>query len=88
MVGKKGLFEHIQCTASGLKRQFDKWHLFCAPTCVGFLSQERMGGHGGRVGGCVGRGEAKDLFCRGRNSHHAMYGSPRTLPYQKVLRSY
>ena len=32
MVGKKGLFELKKCTVSGLKRQFDKWHLFRAPT--------------------------------------------------------
>ena len=32
MVGKKGLFELKKCTVSGLKRQFDKWHLFSAPT--------------------------------------------------------
>ena len=32
MVGKKGLFELKNCTVSGLKRQFDKWHLFRAPT--------------------------------------------------------
>ena len=29
---KKGLFELKKCTASRLKRQFDKWHLFRAPT--------------------------------------------------------
>ena len=34
MVGKKGLFELKKCTVSGLKRQFDKWHLFSAPTCM------------------------------------------------------
>ena len=32
MVGKKGLFELKKRTVSGLKRQFDKWHLFSAPT--------------------------------------------------------
>ena len=32
MVGRKGLFELNKCTVSGLKRQFDKWHLFSAPT--------------------------------------------------------
>ena len=32
MVGKKGLFELKKCTVSGLERQFDKWHLFSAPT--------------------------------------------------------
>ena len=32
MVGKKRLFELKKCTVSGLKRQFDKWHLFSAPT--------------------------------------------------------
>ena len=32
MVGKKNLFELKKCTVSGLKRQFDKWHLFSAPT--------------------------------------------------------
>ena len=32
MVGKKTLFELKRCTVSGLKRQFDKWHLFRAPT--------------------------------------------------------
>ena len=32
MVGKKGLLELKKCTVSGLKRQFDKWHLFSAPT--------------------------------------------------------
>ena len=34
MVGKKGLFELKNCTVSGLKRQFDKWHLFNAPTGI------------------------------------------------------
>ena len=34
MVGKKGLFELKKCTVSGLKRQFDKWHLFSAPTAA------------------------------------------------------
>ena len=29
---QKGLFELKKCTVSGLKRQFDKWHLFRAPT--------------------------------------------------------
>ena len=32
MVGKKGFFELKKCTVSGLKRQFDKWHLFSAST--------------------------------------------------------
>ena len=32
MVGKKGVFELKKCTVSGLKRQFDKWHLFSAST--------------------------------------------------------
>ena len=40
MVGKKGFFELKKCTVSGLKRQFDKWHLFRAPT-------GRGGGSGG-----------------------------------------
>ena len=31
MVGKKGLSELKKCTVSGLKCQFDKWHLFGAP---------------------------------------------------------
>ena len=32
MVGQKGHFELKKCTVSGLKRQFDKWHLFSAST--------------------------------------------------------
>ena len=29
---QKGLLELTKCAVSGLKRQFDKWHLFRAPT--------------------------------------------------------
>ena len=42
MVGKKGLFELKKCTVSGLKRQFDKWHLFSAPTGGGIAPPLHM----------------------------------------------
>ena len=41
MVGEKGLFELKKCTVSGLKRQFDKWHLFSASTCRGVGDEQR-----------------------------------------------
>ena len=41
MGGKKGRFELKKCTVSGLKRQFDRWHLFRAPTCICVKCQER-----------------------------------------------
>ena len=51
MVGKKGLFELKKCTVSGLKRQFDKWHLFSAPTPPPPRKKCLLARNGGRGGG-------------------------------------
>ena len=42
MVGKKGFFELKTCTVSGLKSQFDKWHLFRAPTGGGSADKRSL----------------------------------------------
>ena len=72
MVGKEGLFELKKCTVSGLERQFDKWHLFSAPTGGGGLSGE--GGRGrGREGVCGEfGGGGLNIFFRARNSQGFM----------------